>query len=81
MTKSGKHDPLSALDGGTDGLEHYKKIAETAPLILKEGGYILLEAGIGQAADIRQIFSEGGLSPVSVLKDLAGIERCVILKK
>lgn len=58
-----------------------KKIAETAPLILKEGGYILLEAGIGQAADIRQIFSEGGLSPVSVLKDLAGIERCVILKK
>ena len=76
-----KHDPLSALDGGTDGLEHYKKIAEIAPLILKEGGYILLEAGIGQAADIRRIFSKGGLSPVSVLKDLAGIERCVILKK
>lgn len=75
------HDPLSALDGGADGFDHYKKIAEATPLLLAENGYILLEVGIGQAQTIKDIFAEKGLKPVEILPDLSGTERCVILKK
>ena len=76
-----EHDPLSALDGGADGFVHYKKIAAWAPLLLNDGGYILLEAGIGQARQILKVFADTGLTPVDILPDLSGTERCVILKK
>ena len=76
-----EHDPLSALDGGADGFAHYEKIASLAPLLLKKGGYILLEAGIGQARHISEVFAGRGLSALEIRPDLAGTERCVILKK
>ena len=76
-----EHDPLSALDGGADGFAHYEKIASLAPLLLKKGGYILLEAGIGQARHISEAFAGRGLSALEIRPDLAGTERCVILKK
>lgn len=76
-----EHDPLSALDGGADGFAHYEKIASLAPLLLKKGGYILLEAGIGQARHISEVFAGRGLSTLEIRPDLAGTERCVILKK
>ena len=76
-----KYDPFMALDGGEDGYVHYRRIAEIAPLILEDGGYILLEGGIGQADMIAEIFAGKGLKPVNKVCDLSGIERCIILKK
>ena len=76
-----KYDPKIALDGGADGLKDYLKIAEIAPKILKKGGYILLEVGSGQALDVQKIFENVGLTHVKTLKDYAGIERVVVLKR
>ncbi len=76
-----EYDPLTALDGGKDGYKCYREIAAQAPLILQNGGYILLESGIGQAEKIMEIFAAAGLKPVKTVPDLAGINRCVILKK
>lgn len=75
------YDPLLALDGGTDGFTCYRRIAEIAPLMLKKGGYILLEAGYNQAEKIAQIFTAQGLQLKNIVHDLAGIKRCVILQK
>lgn len=75
------YDPMLALDGGADGYRDYKKLAERIPSWIKEGGYVLLEVGIGQAEKVAQIFQEKGLSLCEIVKDLAGINRCVILKK
>lgn len=75
------YDPLSALDGGEDGLSCYREIAAVSPLILKENGYILLEVGYNQANDVMEIFSGYGLKPLKIVPDLSGINRCVILKK
>ena len=75
------YDPLYALSGGEDGLVSYRRIAELAPFLLKEGGYILLECGIGQAQAVADIFMKNNLSFCKILKDLQNIERCVILKK
>ena len=70
-----------ALDGGKDGYVHYRRIAEIAPLILEDDGYILLEGGMGQADMIADIFTDKGLKLVSKICDFSGIERCIILKK
>ncbi|HCU59044.1 MAG TPA: hypothetical protein DIC64_03590 [Alphaproteobacteria bacterium] len=76
-----KYDPKIALDGGADGLKDYLKIAEIAPKILKKAGYILLEVGSGQALDVQKIFEQNDLTHISTLKDYAGIERVVVLKR
>lgn len=75
------YDPLSALDGGADGLDHYRQIASLAPALLKTGGWVVLEVGVGQAEDVSRIFAGSGLQPFKIVPDLAGIDRCVILKK
>ena len=80
-TEVRNYDPLMALDGGADGLDHYRRLAELVPHMLQSGGFVLLEAGQGQADDIADIFMAAGLVLVQKCLDLAGIERCVILKK
>ena len=80
-TEVKEYDPLPALDGGKSGYDSYVRIAEITPLLLNDGGYILIEAGINQAAEINKIFSRKNLQPVKIVNDLAGIERCVIMQK
>ena len=75
------HDPRAALDGGADGFDSYRRIAALMPDLLNDGGYVLIEAGIGQAQKIATVFADYGLSLVEIAKDLGGIERCVILRK
>ncbi len=75
------YDPLTALDGGADGFDSYRRIAEVAPDLLTEGGRIFIEAGIGQADEIVAISSGYGLKLVEIRADLAGIDRCVVLEK
>lgn len=75
------YDPYIALDGGADGLDSYRRIAELSVHLLKAGGYILLEAGIGQALDIAGIFQRQGFVLKQIVQDLSHIERCVILQK
>ena len=76
-----KYDPMLALDGGKSGFDSYIRIAEIAPKLLADNGYILLEAGKGQAPKIGEIFAQNGLKLCAIIPDLAGIERCVILQK
>lgn len=75
------YDPYKALDGGADGYQSYRRIAELAPQLLNDDGRIFIEAGINQADRICQIFEENGLMCCDVLKDLSGVERCVIFQK
>lgn len=75
------YDPLPALDGGEDGMDSYARIAEIAPKLLLNGGYILLEAGYGQAAAIADLFLQQKFSLIKIADDLSGIQRCVIMQK
>lgn len=75
-----EYDPTVALDGGADGMSGYRRIAVLAPKMLKDGGFILLEVGIHQAQEVAHIFSQK-LQFCDIVRDLAGIERCVILQK
>lgn len=67
-----KFEPLSALDGGKDGLDFYRIIAAEAPAHLAEDGVIFLELGVGQAEAVKELF---GAFDVTVHKDIEGVER------
>ncbi|KAA0676556.1 peptide chain release factor N(5)-glutamine methyltransferase [Roseomonas genomospecies 6] len=75
-----EHDPLRALDGGTDGLDAYRIIAGQMPDLLRPGGLAGLEVGQGQAADVAELLAAAGLEPVGVFRDLGGVERCVLAR-
>lgn len=77
------HDPLSALDGGIDGLDAYRSILGAIaerPDLIAPGGALMLEIGYDQAQAVTEIAEMAGLGPVSVLRDLAGQSRVVTLR-
>jgi release factor glutamine methyltransferase len=72
------HDPLAALDGGTDGLDAYRALIPQAARLLAPGGPLVVEAGQGQSGPIQALMAAAGLTPVIAPKaDLAGIPRAV----
>ncbi len=73
-----KFDPLTALDGGDDGLSAFRIIAAGLTKILKPGGRAVLEVGYGQAKAVADIFQSAGLKPLGARKDLGGVERVVV---
>jgi release factor glutamine methyltransferase len=76
------HDPLLALDGGTDGLDAYRALIPQAERLLKRGGALVVEAGQGQSGDIEALMTAAGLTVESPVKtDLAGISRAVSARK
>ena len=70
-----KHEPLSALASGPDGLEAIRKIALDALLVLKPGGSLLIEHGDEQHVAVAEILQEAGWQDIGVTNDLAGIPR------
>lgn len=74
------YDPRLALDGGTDGLDAYRAIAEAAPKLLARGGCLVLELGFGQAEAVGSIAIAAGLTVTGIRPDLAGIPRALVAK-
>lgn len=73
------YDPYLALDGGADGLDVYRILTHLLPLRLAPGGYGVFEIGAGQASTVSRLFEEAGLHVLSLRRDLAGIERCIVI--
>ncbi len=79
-----EHDPRLALTGGSDGLDAYRALAGRAVSVLREGGQLIVEVGIGQAEKVRALFLEAGLAGaegVTVRHDLAGVARVVMAER
>ena len=74
-------DPRTALDGGEDGLDCYRRLANIIPFLLNDGGLVMLECGEGQAHNVIKIFETNGFVMQKILTDLNKTERCIILKK
>ncbi|MFF4555940.1 putative protein N(5)-glutamine methyltransferase [Streptomyces sp. NPDC001422] len=55
------HEPLVALDGGADGLDLVRRVAEGAPRWLAPGGCLLVETSERQAATAVEAFARAGL--------------------
>ncbi len=70
-------EPRLALDGGADGLDLYRRIAEKASRYVARGGLLIVECGEGQAREIVKIFQAARCDYAMIVKDLAGVERFV----
>ena len=72
------HDPKLALDGGADGLDFYRRLAEETPRWLRPGGVLMAEFGDGQGAAIGRLFGSARWPSPCLEKDLSGRERFLI---
>jgi release factor glutamine methyltransferase len=76
-----KFDPMAALDGGPDGLDAYRAIAEGASRHLEDQGLIGLEIGFDQREDVTQIFELAGFSLVEERRDYGENDRVLVFAK
>jgi release factor glutamine methyltransferase len=70
-------EPREALDGGPDGLDSLRAIAQDGPEFLARGGAVLLEVGDGQAPVVEDML-RAALGSVRTFKDYAGRDRIVM---
>jgi release factor glutamine methyltransferase len=57
------HEPLVALDGGTDGLDIMRRVTAQAPRWLAPGGHLLVETSTRQASQAAAAAAASGLIP------------------
>ena len=68
-------EPRLALDGGEDGLNIYRRIAQEAGKYLNRGGTIIMEVGEGEANEVVKMFKTN--SYAMIIKDFNGVDRYV----
>lgn len=72
-----QREPRGALDGGSDGLDFYRRIAAGCGTWLKPDGLLAFEVGISQAQQVAGLCRQAGLTVTALRKDYAEIERMV----
>ena len=75
-------EPRLALDGGPDGLDLIRRLIADLPRVLASDGAVALELDPGQAEAVADLLRAAGLGgSVTVIDDLAGLARFVILQR
>ncbi len=77
LEKQVRFEPHMALDGGEDGLDFVRIIADDASRHLVPGGLLEIEIGYDQADEASLLLAQSGYSDMTVLKDLGGNDRVV----
>ena len=77
-----KKEPISALEGGNEGLNFYQRIIPEALKYLVDGGYLIMEIGDRQGKAVMNLIKkEKRFSPPQLVKDYAGLDRVVEAQK
>ena len=74
-------EPAMALAGGRDGLDFYRTLTAYYRDALRPGGWLVLEIGYAQAADVLALGAANGWVNGSCRKDYGGNDRAVLLQK
>lgn len=75
-----EHEPRLALFAGDDPLRFYRAIADQAPSLLAEGGWLVLETHAQYAGAVGTVLEEAGWVDVRVRPDLAGRARIALAR-
>ena len=70
-----RHEPVSALVSGADGLAALRRIVSGACAHLVEGGAIVVEHGYDQAQAVRDLLEQSRFTDLGSFRDLAGVPR------
>ena len=71
------YEPRLALEGGADGLDHYRRLAPEILNVLKPGGRFVVEIGYDQREAVEALFTEAGADEVRTIRDLGDQDRVV----
>jgi release factor glutamine methyltransferase len=75
-----QYEPLTALDGGPDGLDLFRRLLEQAGPCLQPPGMICLEIGATQASAVNDLARvHFPAATVALVRDLAGLDRVAII--
>lgn len=73
-----KYEPHTALSGGIDGLDFYRKIVNQSIEVLNGNGILAFEIGYNQGKVVKSLMEENNFKDVRVIKDFASLDRIVI---
>jgi release factor glutamine methyltransferase len=76
-----RHEPVTALVAGADGLDDIRAIAATAGNVLVDGGRLLLEHGSDQQQDVTALLAHHGWTDIECIKDYGGRPRVTTAKR
>ena len=76
-----EYEPRMALYGGEDGLDFYRAIVKNYGPLIRPGGFICFEFGMGQEADVCHILMENGYQLVKLVRDSGERARAVLAQK
>lgn len=74
-------EPRLALDGGSDGLDFYRRISLKAKKHLLHGAMLIYEIGFDQGKTVKEILLKEGYKDISLIKDFQGLDRIVLAFK
>ena len=80
QTEVRDYEPLSALDGGSDGLLFYRRITDIASRLLNEKGILAYEVGYDQGKKVHMLM-EKDFYDIRIIKDYCGNDRVITGKK
>jgi release factor glutamine methyltransferase len=69
------------LTPGRDGLQFIRELVADASRVLRTGGRLLVELGLGQAVEARRLLDPALWDRIEVLADMQGIERLLIARR
>lgn len=76
-----RHEPRVALDGGSHGLDAYRRIIPAAIASLSARGRLLLEHGHSQGKPVRQLFHHNHYLNIETKQDYAGLDRITLAER
>lgn len=71
-----ENEPLLALDGGEDGLDFYRILAQKSPEYLSKKGCVFFEIGFDEGEAVTKLLQKD-FTDIEVIKDLSGLDRVV----
>ncbi len=76
-----RYEPPSALVGGVDGRDCYRRLAPHIARLLAPKGLAAIELGAGMADGVAALFGAAGLVKIGCRRDLAGVDRCALFAR
>ena len=73
-----QYDPVTALDGGSDGLSLIRRLIDLAPARLEAEGILAMEIGHDQSPEVLARFTVKNYRNTRVHKDYQGFDRFVV---
>ena len=82
LARDVRHEPDVALFGGASGLQGVEATLDAAVRTLTSGGWLVMEFGLGQEDDVRQLVAIRPLLRIDRIRaDLQGIPRTVVIQR